>query len=217
MATEACCIPAPPAEHIEEGKSKKFAGLDAYVNPGPANATTAVILVSDILGYDPPLLRKLADRTASKGYFVVVPDLFHGDPFVPPPDPKDRMAVLGVWKAKHDPTDLTDMKAIIKQLREQGIQKIGVTGCCWGGKVAVSLAIEETPVIDAAVLFHPSFLTHDDVRSIKAPVLFLIPEIDQQVPPEKAAEYDVNVPEEVKSAHKAHDDMLEWFKKHLTL
>ncbi|KAL2621603.1 hypothetical protein R1flu_001808 [Riccia fluitans] len=244
MASEACCKPAPPAEYINEGKITKFAGLDAYVNAGSANATAAVIFISDFFGYDPPLLRKLADRTAAKGFFVVVPDVFHGDPFVPA-DPTNPMASAPAWMAKHDPTDLSDVKAIIKQLKEQGIQKIGATGFCWGGKMAITLANESEPLIQTAVLCHPSLVNHEEVRSIKVPTQFLLSEIDPQVPPEKAAEfkdilatrpevesflkvfpgmnhgwcirYDVNVPEEVKSAHEAHDDMLEWYSKHLTV
>ncbi|KAL2609879.1 hypothetical protein R1flu_028452 [Riccia fluitans] len=41
---EACWKPEPPAEHIKEEKTKKFVGLDAYVNPGPSNATSTMIL-----------------------------------------------------------------------------------------------------------------------------------------------------------------------------
>ncbi|KAL2621600.1 hypothetical protein R1flu_001805 [Riccia fluitans] len=245
MATEACCQPAPAAEHIEEGTTSTFAGLDAYVNPGPANATSAVVFISDVFGYDPPLLRKLADRIAANGYFAVVPDVFHGDPFVAA-DPKNPMASVPAWVARHDPTELTDVKAVIKQLRKQeGIEKIGVCGFCWGGKMAITLANESEPLIQTAVLCHPSLVNHEEVRSIKVPTQFLLSEIDIYVPPEKAAEfkdiltsrpevesflkvfpgmkhgwcirYDVNVPEEVKSAHEAHDDMLEWFSKHLTV
>ncbi|BBN15635.1 carboxymethylenebutenolidase [Marchantia polymorpha subsp. ruderalis] len=242
MASEACCTPAPPAEHHEEGQSVKFAGLDAYVNPGPAGATAALVLVSDIMGFDPPLLRKLADRCAAEGFYVVVPDLFRGDPFQPQ-DMKNRASLIPAWVAKHPPTDLTDVKAVINQLKEQGFQSIGVTGCCWGGKVAILLASEDPSLINAAVLFHPSFVNHDDVHAFKVPVQFSIPETDQQVTAEKAEEfktilssrpevassfkifpgmvhgwairYDVNSPEQVKSAHEAHDDMISWFKQHL--
>ncbi|KAL3680724.1 hypothetical protein R1sor_023680 [Riccia sorocarpa] len=246
MASEACCKPAPAAEHFDEGTTIKFGGLDAYVNPGLATAirTSAVILISDVFGYDKPLIRELADKTAARGFFVVVPDLFHGDPFVPT-DPQNPAGSISAWMPKHDATDLIGLKAVIKQLREQGVKKIGVAGFCWGAKPAMGLAVEDEPLIDSAVFCHPSLLTDDEVRSIKVPAQFLLSEIDRQVPPERAAafkeilaskpevesflkifpgmehgwavRYDVNVPEQVKAAHEAHDDMLGWYKKHLTV
>lgn len=47
--TDACCVPAPPASHVEEGKEENIVGLDIYVT-GPASATKAVILAPDIFG-----------------------------------------------------------------------------------------------------------------------------------------------------------------------
>ena len=43
--------------------------------------------------------RKIADKVASSGYFVVVPDFLHGDPFVP--ENADRP--IAVWIKEHTP------------------------------------------------------------------------------------------------------------------
>lgn len=46
--------------------------------------------------------RKLADRCAAEGFYVVVPDLFRGDPFQPQ-DMKNRASLIPAWVAKHPP------------------------------------------------------------------------------------------------------------------
>ncbi|RZC92401.1 hypothetical protein C5167_004007 [Papaver somniferum] len=61
--------------------------------------------------------RKLADKVAAAGYYVVVPDFFHGDPFTPGED------VL-VWLQSHG----------------TGISAVGAAGMCWGEiKVPISI------------------------------------------------------------------------------
>ena len=46
--------------------------------------------------------RKLADKVAAAGYYVVVPDVLHGDPYNP--ENKDRP--LQVWLKDHEAVSL---------------------------------------------------------------------------------------------------------------
>lgn len=45
------------------------------------------------------LKRKLADKVAATGYYVVVPDFLYGDPF----NPEDATRPLPVWLKDHPP------------------------------------------------------------------------------------------------------------------
>ncbi|VAH18951.1 unnamed protein product [Triticum turgidum subsp. durum] len=84
MASPQCCAD-PPMLNPAGGEGRvvdSLGGVTAYV-AGVRESNAAVVLISDIFGFEAPILRKIADKVASSGYFVVVPDFLHGDPFVP--------------------------------------------------------------------------------------------------------------------------------------
>ncbi|KAJ0724577.1 putative dienelactone hydrolase, alpha/Beta hydrolase [Helianthus annuus] len=83
MFGPACCDNPPGISSGEEsGQIKKLASLNSYVSGNP-DSKLAVLLISDAYGYEAPKLRKIADKVAAAGYYVVVPDMFFGDPFIP--------------------------------------------------------------------------------------------------------------------------------------
>ncbi|KAJ6989214.1 hypothetical protein NC653_021947 [Populus alba x Populus x berolinensis] len=97
MAGPQCCAhpptlnPSSGAGHVE-----KVGGLDSYVSGSP-DSKLAILLVSDVYGYEAPNLRKLADKIAAAGFYALVPDFFYGDPFTP--DNAERP--IQVWLKDH--------------------------------------------------------------------------------------------------------------------
>ncbi|KAK6780473.1 hypothetical protein RDI58_022657 [Solanum bulbocastanum] len=238
MAGTQCCE-NPPALSSSSGHGSVFElrGLKTYVS-GSSDSQKAILLISDIFGYEAPNLRKLADKVAAEGYYVVVPDFFYGDPY----NPENMERTMEVWLQSHG-TDkgFEDAKQVITILKDKGISAIGAAGFCWGGKVVVQLATSEN--IQAVVLLHPSFVSVDDFKEVKAPIAILGAEIDHLTPPELIMQFKeilsskpevdsfvkiypgvahgwtVRYNEEdkkaVQSAEEAHQDMLNWFAKHV--
>ncbi|XP_019164578.1 PREDICTED: endo-1,3;1,4-beta-D-glucanase-like [Ipomoea nil] len=229
------CCENPPTLNPSAGVGSvvELGGLKSYVT-GAANSNHAILLVSDIFGYESPNLRKIADKVAASGYYVVVPDFLYGDPYVPDSKP------LGDWIQGHG-TDkgFEDAKSVIAALKSKGISSIGAAGYCWGAKVVVQLA--QSGYIQAAVLLHPSFVNVDDIKEVKAPTAILGAEIDKMSPPELVKQfeeilsskpevesfvkifpgvahgwsvrYSVEDGKAVQSAEEAYQDMLNWFTK----
>ncbi|XP_006339416.1 endo-1,3;1,4-beta-D-glucanase-like [Solanum tuberosum] len=218
------------------GHVQQFGGFNCYLS-GPVDSTQAVILVSDVFGYEAPKLRKLADKVAAAGFYVVVPDFLRGDPRIP-----NDEKPLEVWIIDHGPDQgFEDAKPVIEALKSNGVTKIGAAGFCWGAKVVVELA--KYAYIQAAVLLHPSFVVVDDMHAVKVPISILGAEIDRRSPPELVKQFEMALnakPEvdafvkifpgvthgwsvryndedelDVKSAEESHQDMLGWFEKHL--
>uniref|UniRef100_A0A0A9E7E2 Dienelactone hydrolase domain-containing protein n=1 Tax=Arundo donax TaxID=35708 RepID=A0A0A9E7E2_ARUDO len=239
MASSQCCE-NPPALNPAGGEGKvvdSFGGLKAYL-AGPDDAKAAVVLVSDIYGFEAPNLRKIADKVASSGYFVVVPDFLHGDPYAP----ENAERPLPVWIKSHAPgKGFEEAKPVIAALKEKGVSAIGAAGYCWGAKVVVELA--KAHEIQAAVLLHPSFVSVDDIKEVKCPMSILGAEIDKMSPPELVKQFEQVLSANsgvvhfvkifpgvahgwsvryshddapaVKSAEEALADMIDWFNKNL--
>lgn len=233
------CCENPPTLSSSSGVGSvlEFGGLKTYVSAS-SNSKHAILLVSDIFGYEAPNLRKLADKVAAVGYYVVVPDFLYGDPY----NPENTEKPLSVWIQSHGADKgFEDAKQVVAALKDKGISAIGAAGFCWGAKVVVQLAKSDD--IQAAVLLHPSFVTVDDIKEVKAPIAILGAEIDKMSPPELIKQfeeilsskpevdnfvkiypgvahgwtvrYDVEDKKAVESAEEAHRDMLEWFTKHV--
>ncbi|EXB95846.1 hypothetical protein L484_010045 [Morus notabilis] len=233
------CCSNPPTLNPSSGAGhvEKLGGLDSYVTGSP-NSKLAVLLISDIYGFEAPNLRKLADKLAAAGFFVAVPDFLHGDPYV-----SEDFSGLGIWLQDHG-TDkgFEEAKPVIEDLKSKGFSAIGAAGFCWGAKVVVEVA-KFTNFIQAAVLLHPSFVTLDDIKEVKVPIAILGAEIDQVSPPELVKQfeevlsakaeidsfvkifpgvahgwtvrYDVQDEAANKRAEEAHKDLLEIFTKHV--
>ncbi|KAL2530463.1 alpha/beta-hydrolase superfamily protein [Forsythia ovata] len=238
MSGPQCCENPPTlssstgAGHIEE-----LGGLKCYVS-GTADSKLAVILISDVYGYEAPNLRKLADKVATAGFYTVVPDFLNGDPF----EPENVEKPIQIWIKEHGPDQgFEDAKPVIEALKSKGIEKIGAAGFCWGAKVVVELA--KYAYIQAAVILHPSFVSLEDIQGVKVPISILGAEIDKMSPPELVKEFEaaLNAKPEVdafvkifpgvshgwsvrykdddeaavKSAEEAQKDLLDWFAKYL--
>ncbi|BAF17388.1 Os05g0399100, partial [Oryza sativa Japonica Group] len=239
MASPQCCA-NPPTLNPAGGEGKvveSFGGIKAYV-AGAAESKAAVVLISDVFGFEAPNLRKIADKVASSGYFVVVPDFLHGDPLVPESTEKP----FQMWIKEHGPDKaFEEAKPIIAALKEKGVSSIGAVGYCWGAKVVVELV--KAHEIQAAVMCHPSFVTVDDMKEVKCPIAILGAEIDRMSPPEVVKQFEQVLSSKsgighfvkifpgvehgwtvryknddaaaVKSAEEALADMIDWFNKNL--
>ncbi|KAJ1405637.1 Dienelactone hydrolase [Sesbania bispinosa] len=238
MSGPECCS-NPPTLNPSGGAGHvhKLAGLDTYFTGSP-NSKLAVVLVSDVFGYQAPNLRKLADKVAADGYYVVVPDLLDGEPL----NLENPNRPIPAWLKDHGPDKgFEATKPIIEALKSKGVSAIGAVGFCWGAKVVVELA--KSRLIQAAVLLHPSFVTLDDIKGVDIPISILGAEIDNTSPPELVKQfeqiltaksevdsfvkifpkvshgwsvrYNPEDAETVNAAEEAHQDLLNWFAKHL--
>ncbi|XP_043709269.1 endo-1,3;1,4-beta-D-glucanase-like isoform X2 [Telopea speciosissima] len=235
MANPQCVQNAPTLSASSGvGFVQEFAGLNTYIS-GSLDSKFAILLVSDLFGYEAPNFRKLADKVAAAGYLVVVPDFFYGDPFEMHKNRADWLAAHGTDKG------FEDAKPIISALKSKGVSAIGAAGFCWGAKVVVQLA--KSDEIQAVVMLHPSRVTVDDIRAVKIPISILGAEFDEISPPELVKQfeeilavkpevssfvkifpgvvhgwtvrYDTTDQLAVKNAEEAHMDMLNWFTKHV--
>ncbi|VVT54507.1 uncharacterized protein SAPINGB_P004110 [Magnusiomyces paraingens] len=166
LAPGNCC--AKGFKHTGEavGKFITLDGIEYYVTGDESLASTKFhLMLSDIIGHRLINAQLLADEYAKTGYFVVIPDLFSGDPaLLNPPEGYD---VFRDWAPKHVP-EITQpiVDQVVKTIQSKWNPTFVVaTGFCFGAKYAVRLLA--TDFVKVSAIFHPSFVTIDEIRAIK--------------------------------------------------
>ncbi|KAL5182453.1 Endo-1,3-1,4-beta-D-glucanase [Glycine soja] len=181
------CCSNPPSLNPTGGGGlvDKVGGIDSYFTGSP-HSKLAVLMLSDVFGYEAPNLRKLADKVGAAGYYVVVPDLLDGEPF----NPQNSDRPFPAWIKDHGPVEkgAEPTKPIIEALKSKGVSAIAAVGFCWGAKVVIELA--KSKLIQTAVLLHPSFISLDDIKGVDTPIAILGAEIDQVSPPELVKQFE---------------------------
>ncbi|KAK3016184.1 hypothetical protein RJ639_007024 [Escallonia herrerae] len=167
MSGPQCCENPPTLSSSSgAGHEEELGGLKSYIS-GSLDSSLAVLLVSDIYGYEAPNLRNLADKVAAAGFYVVVPDFLRGDPYVP----ENAERPLPVWFKEHGTCPMIQLGH--------------------SPKVVVELA--KYACVQAAVLLHPSFVTLDDIHGVKVPISILGAENDKMSPPELLKQFEATL------------------------
>jgi len=121
-----------PTNYTPKGETQKLGGtrdLTVYI-VGTPNTRRAVILVADVLGMASGRHRAIADQLADEGYYVILPDFFHGDCVTFPDLGTPRLGEF----IKSWPTEkwTPDFDVVYQHLSDKGIEKTGLMGFCWG-------------------------------------------------------------------------------------
>lgn len=192
-----------PSESIEI-RTKDGVCPATVFTPAGAGPWPAVIFYMDGLAIRPALF-EMAQHIADEGYLVLLPDLYYRagpyQPFVA----KDIFAagnfreVLGPYMASTNAqkAGVDDAGAFIAYLDTRSDVKggrIGVTGYCMGGAIALTAAGAYPDRVAAAASFHGGRLATDDETSphllapkIKAEVYVAAAVEDGSYPPEMEA------------------------------
>jgi carboxymethylenebutenolidase len=158
-------IPTP------EGEMRAFAFTpDAGDGPWPG-----AIIFMDAPAIRPALF-DMGERLAQAGYYVVLPDLFwRAGPYPPldiakarAGDPEMQALFQKLRASTGAERQMTDAKACLDWLAEQPkarAEKVGVTGYCMGGGIALRAAGTFPDRIAAMASFHGGNLATDDEKS----------------------------------------------------
>ncbi|KAL4889128.1 Alpha/Beta hydrolase protein [Aspergillus ambiguus] len=181
-----CCVVGVKHEGEAQGSYKTIGDVETYISYPPNKSTErAILLLTDVIGHRFINAQLIADQFAANGFFVVVPDLFHGDPVqLNRPDGFDLMSWLqgppGHLPNRVDPV----VQAVLDEMRNKmGCQRIGGVGYCFGAKYVVRFL--RPGLCDAGYVAHPSFVEADELRKIQGPLSIAAAETDSIFPAPK--------------------------------
>ncbi|KAH0538470.1 hypothetical protein FGG08_004919 [Glutinoglossum americanum] len=180
-----CCTIGVLHEGTPTGEIKAIGETPTYFAYPPSRSTEyAVLILTDVIGYTSTNVQLVADQFAANGYFVVMPDLFHGDPVKLNRDPGyDIMK----WLEGH-PADIVDPvveEVLAAMKKDYGVKKIGAVGHCFGAKYAIRFL---SAAVSCAYVAHPAFVTSEELRAVKGPLSISACEHDDSFTVEKRYE-----------------------------
>ncbi|MFV0644732.1 MAG: dienelactone hydrolase family protein [Sphingomonadaceae bacterium] len=162
----------------------------AYIARPDGAPAAAIIVVPEIFGVNPGIRMK-CDHWANLGYLAVAPDIFWrfaaGEELNPDIEEQFQLALTNMGKFDAD-LCVQDIEALIHWLKEtQGVNKVGLTGFCLGGRMAY-LAATRTD-IDASVGYYGVMIDQmlEESHAIANPLMLHIAKNDHFVGPEAQA------------------------------
>ncbi len=138
-----------------------------------------------------PHIQDVCDRFAAEGFVALAPDLFRGEKTTEPDEAGKLMMALNIAQAAKD------MGGAVAEVA--GIangSRVGVTGFCMGGGLAMVLACQRPDLVKACVPWYgviPWPEAQPDWSALDAPVLGHFAENDAFFGPEAVAELDAKL------------------------
>lgn len=158
--------------------------LQAHVSRSALPARAGLIVIQEIFGVNAHI-RAVADGYAKDGYLTIAPSLF--DRIRPGIElgytPEDMATGFGHKTTVGNDQPLLDVAAAVGWLQEQGMQKIGIVGYCWGGLLSW-LAATRVNGLSASVPYYGGGMPDFKNEQPKCPVLAHFAEQDQWIPQE---------------------------------
>lgn len=166
--------------------------------PATGTGHPIVIVLSEIWGVH-EWVKDVTRRFAKAGYVGIAPELFQREGGVGQiPNVQDILKIVLAVPRKQLLGDITAAVDWGKTRPGARADKVGVTGFCWGGGVTYQVAATN-PDIDAAVPWYGSLARpladtppvngFDVAKDIKAPLLGLYGETDQNPKPEEVRKF----------------------------
>ncbi len=153
-------------------------GAGAYeAKPAGAGPFPAVVVLQEWWGLNEHI-KDVTRRVAAEGYLALAPDLYHGTVTA---DPNEAGKLMGALKPD---AAVRDMKAAVDFLAHRAAKadRIGVTGFCMGGRLALLLAANDARVKASAGWYGVPVPDDATLKRIKAEVLYIYGDQDPFVP-----------------------------------
>jgi carboxymethylenebutenolidase len=170
------------AEHAQLSTDDGTIGAYTATPRDVSAQTPGIVLVMHIWGVD-DTIRDGARRLAKAGFAVVAPDLFARFG-APSGDGLTDFSVIRPFAAKLERAQYNgDIVAAARHLTERSGAKIGITGFCMGGRIALEQTIDNPSLFSASAPFYGAVKDIDPAR-VTTPICGSYGGRDTSIPPD---------------------------------
>ena len=157
-------------------------GAYAYVaQPDDEQKHPGVVLIQEWWGIEPHI-RDLAQKLATEGFVVAVPDLYHGK-IATEPDDAVKMVMMLRQNIDRAAQEILGALATLKAMPNVEPKKLGLIGFCVGGFLTYTVASRSND-LGAVIPFYGAGYdpTPAEVAKVNAPVLAIYGSRDESIP-----------------------------------
>ncbi|TIB84174.1 alpha/beta-hydrolase [Wallemia mellicola] len=184
---DCCKLVGSFSKGTPKGIESTIGDLKTYIaSPSHAQGDIAVLMISDVFGWQFVNNRVLADTYAEEaGVRVYLPDFFDGD-HAPHNEEQSKTFDLGQFLGKHHPRQQKEVAdRVARAIKSTSkVRCLIAGGYCWGAPAALSLG-HEGGAADAVFFAHPSLTEDEDFEGLTKPGLFICAEHDHIFTDEK--------------------------------
>ncbi|BFZ11127.1 hypothetical protein BsWGS_14166 [Bradybaena similaris] len=152
------------AKHVNCPSGNKLGDCPAIVFGDPSKTPKAVIVLQEWWGVNQQVQDCAKDIAEQLKSVTLVPDLYRGKVATDHETAGHYMNDLD-WKGA-----VEDIRACAKYLKSQGVKKVGVTGFCMGGALAMASAAAVSEIDASAPFYGIPSSELADVTKIKVPL-----------------------------------------------
>jgi carboxymethylenebutenolidase len=143
-----------------------------------------VVLIQEWWGIESHVC-SLAQRLASEGFVVAVPDLYHGK-VVTEPDEAEKMIMMLVGNVDRAAKEIIGALETLKAMPCVEPKKLGLMGFCVGGFLAFTVAARYSDLAAVVPFYGGGYdPTPAEVAQVNAPILAIYGSQDHGIPPEQ--------------------------------
>lgn len=162
----------------------KVNGENAYAfvaQPDDDAKHPGMVLIQEWWGIEPHI-RELAQKLATDGFVVAVPDFYHGKVATEPNDAQ-KMVMMMRSNVEKAVKEIVAALNTVKAMPNVEPKKLGLMGFCVGGFLAWTAA-SHYPDLGAVVAFYGAGYnpTPEEVAKVNAPILAIYGSKDQSIP-----------------------------------
>ena len=187
-------LTAPPAQPVTSTQvtyatvgGMPIQGYLAMPEGAAPGSLPALVVIHEWWGLNDNV-RRMTDRLAGEGYVALAVDLYRGQTASEPGRAKSLMKSASA-RAGAVRENLRQATAWLQS--EQGAQKIGVIGWCFGGGWSLQTGLLAPEAIDAVVVYYGRVsVPKEELAALDAPLLGLFGGKDQGIPPEDVRAFD---------------------------
>ncbi len=160
-------------------------GAYAYlVEPDDNAKHPGIVLIQEWWGIEPHI-QDLAQKLASEGFVVAVPDLYHGK-IATEPDDAMRSAMMICGNVDKAANEIIGALNTVQGLPNVEPKKLGLMGFCIGGFMTYTVASRYSDLAAIVPFYGAGYdPTPEEVAKVNAPVLAIYGSKDNSISPEQ--------------------------------